>query len=91
MGSDEPAEHLIGAAEAMLLPLGANPLLSLVALARGRQALARERFAEAYAHLLRIFDSNGAAYQEFVRGWVLADLADAALQPPRRRGPPSRT
>jgi DNA-binding CsgD family transcriptional regulator len=64
----------------MLLPLGANPLLSLVALARGRQALARERFAEAYAHLLRIFDSNGAAYQEFVRGWVLADLADAALQ-----------
>ncbi len=80
MGADDPAEQLIGAAEAMLLPLGANPLLSLVALARGRNALAHERFSEAYVHLLRIFDPNDAAYQEFVGGWVLADLADAALQ-----------
>jgi len=80
MGADEPAEQLIGAAEATLLPLGANPLLSLVALARGRQALAHERFAEAYADLLRIFDPADAAYQQFVGGWVLADLADAALQ-----------
>jgi DNA-binding CsgD family transcriptional regulator len=79
MGSDEPAEQLIGEAEAVLLPLGANPLLSQVALARGRQALARERFAEAYAHLLRIFDPGDAAYQEFVRGWALADLAEAAV------------
>jgi DNA-binding CsgD family transcriptional regulator len=80
MGADEPAEQLIGVAEEMLLPLGGNPLLSLVALARGRQALAHERFAEAYAHLLRIFDPNDAAYHQFVGGWVLADLADAALQ-----------
>jgi DNA-binding CsgD family transcriptional regulator len=80
MGTDEPAERLIETAEAMLLPLGANPLLSQVALARGRQALAQERFAEAYAHLLRIFDPTDAAYQEFVGGWVLADLTDAAVQ-----------
>jgi DNA-binding CsgD family transcriptional regulator len=80
MGADEPAERLIGAAEAALLPLGANSLLSEVALARGRQALAQERYAEAYAHLLRIFDPDDAAYQEFVRGWVLADLADATVQ-----------
>ena len=80
MGADEAAERLIGAAEAALLPLGTHPFLSLVALARGRQALAHERFAEAYAHLLRIFDPNDAAYQEFVGGWALADLADAALQ-----------
>ena len=80
LGADEPAEQLIGAAEAVLLPLGANPLLSLVALARGRQALAQERFAEAYVQLLRIFDPSDAAYQEFVGGSVLADLADAAPQ-----------
>ncbi len=80
MGASESAERLIGAAEAMLLPLGANPLLSLVALARGRQALAHERFSEAYTQLLRIFDPNDAAYQQFVGGWVLADLADAAVQ-----------
>jgi DNA-binding CsgD family transcriptional regulator len=80
MGADEPAERLIGAAEEMLLPLGANPLLALVALARGRQTLAQDRFAEAYAHLLRIFDPNDAAFHQFVGGWVLADLADAARQ-----------
>src|SRR6476619_3998764 len=79
MGADEAAERLIGEAEATLLPLGVNPLLSQVALARGRQALAQERFAEAYAHLLRIFDPGDAAYQEFVGGWALADLAEAAL------------
>jgi DNA-binding CsgD family transcriptional regulator len=79
-GAGESAERLIGAAEALLLPLGSNPLLSLVALARGRQALAQERFSEAYTRLLRIFDPNDAAYRQFVGGWVLADLADAALQ-----------
>jgi DNA-binding NarL/FixJ family response regulator len=78
MGGDDPAEQLIGAAEAMLLPLGTNPLLALVALARGRQALAQERFAEAYVQLLRIFDPNDAAYHQFVGGWMLADFADAA-------------
>jgi DNA-binding CsgD family transcriptional regulator len=80
MGADEPAEQLIDASEATLLPFGANPLLALVALARGRQALAQARFAEAYAHLLRIFDPNDAAFQQFVGGWALADLADAVLQ-----------
>jgi DNA-binding NarL/FixJ family response regulator len=79
-GADERAEELILAAEAVLLPLGANPLLSLVALARGRQALAQERYAEAYVHLRRIFDPNDVAYQEFAGGWALADLADAVLQ-----------
>ena len=79
MGADDLAERLIGAAEAALLPLGTNPLLSLVALARGRQALAHERFAEAYAHLLRIFDASDSAYHQFTGGWVLADLADAAV------------
>jgi DNA-binding CsgD family transcriptional regulator len=80
MGRDDLAEQLIGAAEAMLLPLGANPLLALVALARGRQALAHDRFAEAYVQLRRIFDPNDAAYHQFVGGWMLADVADAAKQ-----------
>jgi DNA-binding CsgD family transcriptional regulator len=80
MGADGHAERLIETAEALLLPLGANPLLSQVAMARGRQALAQEHFAEAYVHLLRIFDANDPAYQQFVGGWVLADIADAAVQ-----------
>src|SRR3954454_5325865 len=33
-----------------------------------------------YADLLRIFDPNDAAYHEFVGGWVLAEVVDAARQ-----------
>ena len=79
MGADDAAEQLIGAAEAALVPLGAKPLLGVVAMARGRQALAHERFSEAYAHLRRIFDPTDVAHGQFVGGWVLADLADSAV------------
>ena len=79
LGEDETAEHLIAGAEAALLPMGVNPLLSVVALARGRTALASERPAEAYADLVRIFTPADAAYQPFVRGWSLADLVEAAV------------
>ena len=79
-GDDETSERLIADAETLLIPLGANPMLALPALARGRLALARERFGEAYEHLVRIFDPAGAAFHPFVRGWALADLADAAVR-----------
>ena len=49
LGEEETAEQLIADAEAALLPMGANPQLGLVALARGRAALAAERPGEAYA------------------------------------------
>ena len=48
--------------------------------ARARLALANERFSEAYEHLVRIFDPTGVAFHPFVRGWALADLADAAVR-----------
>jgi DNA-binding CsgD family transcriptional regulator len=79
-GHDEAAERLIADAETLLLPLGANPMLALPALARGRLALAGERFGEAYEHFVRIFDPDSAAFHAFVRGWALADLADAAVR-----------
>jgi DNA-binding CsgD family transcriptional regulator len=79
-GEDEIPERLIAEAEALLIPLGANPMLALTAFARGRLALARERFSDAYEHLVRIFDPEGNAYHPFVRGWALADLADAAVR-----------
>jgi len=55
-------------------------MLALPALARGRLALAGERFGEAYEHLVRIFDSSSLAFHRFVRGWALADLAEAAVR-----------
>jgi DNA-binding CsgD family transcriptional regulator len=79
-GEDETPERLIAEAEALLIPLGAHPMLSLTAFARGRLALASERFADAYEHLLRIFDPAANAFHPFVRGWALADLADAAVR-----------
>jgi DNA-binding CsgD family transcriptional regulator len=79
-GEDEVPDRLIAESEALLIPLGAHPMLALTALARGRLALARERFGEAYEHLARIFDPAGSAFHPFVRGWALADLADAAVR-----------
>jgi DNA-binding CsgD family transcriptional regulator len=79
-GEDETPERLIAGAEALLVPLGTTPMLALPALARGRLALAGERFGEAYEHLIRIFDPAGVAFHPFVRGWTLADLADAAVR-----------
>jgi DNA-binding CsgD family transcriptional regulator len=79
-GEDETPERLIAEAEALLIPLGSTPMLALPALARGRMALAGERFSEAYEHLVRIFDPAGVAFHPFVRGWALADLADAAVR-----------
>jgi DNA-binding CsgD family transcriptional regulator len=79
-GEDEIPERLIAEAEALLIPLGASPMLALTAFARGRLALARERFGDAYEHLVRIFDPAGTAFHPFVRGWAIADLADAAVR-----------
>ena len=80
LGEGEAAERLIAEAEAALLPMGANPLLSMVALARGRSALAAERPAHAYTDLVRIFTPTDAAYQPFIRGRSLADLVEAAVR-----------
>ena len=79
MGDEDTASRLIAEAEAALLPMGAHPLLALVAVARGRTALAADRPAEALAELTRIFTPTDTAYQPFVRGWALADLTEAAV------------
>lgn len=77
-GQDDAAQARISESEAILLPLGATPLLALVALARGRAELASGRPAEAYQRLLRIFDRDDATFHLFLRGAAVADLAEAA-------------
>lgn len=80
-GEAEPeSERLIAEAEALLIPLGANPMLTLPAFARGKLALAEERYGEAYEHLVRMFDPNGVAFHSFFSAWAIADLADAAVR-----------
>jgi DNA-binding CsgD family transcriptional regulator len=77
-GETAVAAELAATAERVLLPIGANPMLSLVQFARGRAALVDGRFTDAYEHLRRIFDAEDIAYHPFVRGWAFADLVDAA-------------
>ena len=78
-GADPGAEQRLAEAEGMFLAVGASPMVALVHVARGRLALTGERYGEAYLRLSRVFDPNDAAYHQYAGGWVLADLADAAL------------
>jgi DNA-binding CsgD family transcriptional regulator len=78
-GDAAAAEALIRQAEAVLLPMGANPLLALVQFARGRGAMVQQRYPEGLAHLGRILDPADPAYHPFVGTWGLADLVEAAI------------
>ena len=79
-GDFDGAESLAAEAESVLLPMGANPLLALVELARGRNALLRGDYAVAFEHLSRISNPKDTAYHMYVRSWVAADLIEAAIQ-----------
>jgi DNA-binding NarL/FixJ family response regulator len=78
-GERDLADGLIAEMEAVLLSKGSSPLLTMVATARGRAELAAGRFAEAFAHLSRVFDPADVAYHRWARGSVLADFVDAAV------------
>jgi DNA-binding CsgD family transcriptional regulator len=77
-GQEKAARALIADTEAALLRLGATPLLSFVALARGRAELAGGHYASAYERLRRLFDPGDVAFHQYLRGHALADLVDAA-------------
>ena len=83
---DPGASELAAEAEAYFLAVGANPMLALVELARGRAALAAERFAQAFDHLARIYDPGDIAYHPHACSWALADIVDAAVYGERDRG-----
>jgi ATP/maltotriose-dependent transcriptional regulator MalT len=78
-GDDDAAEAILRPAEAVLLPMGANPILSLVQFARGRGAVVQQRYSEGLAHLARILDPADPAHHPFVGTWGLADLVEAAM------------
>jgi len=64
---------------------GVPPLLALVQLARGAEALGAGRYDQAYEQLDRIFNPGDTAYHPHVRAWALVDLADAASSSSRAR------
>lgn len=78
-GEHTLAEALTADAARELAPLGANPFLCLVQHARGLVALARDRYADAFMHLHRVFVPTESAYHPVVRCWAIADLVEAAM------------
>jgi DNA-binding CsgD family transcriptional regulator len=82
-GDLETAFALADQAEAELLPLGAQPLLSLVQFCRGRYAVAHQLYSNGFEHLRRILDPGDVAYHPFVGYWALADLIEAAAHADR--------
>jgi DNA-binding CsgD family transcriptional regulator len=77
-GDAKTAHALADRAEAELLPIGAQAVLSLVRFARGRYAVAHHRHAEGLEQLARILDPSDVAYHPFTGAWALADLVEAA-------------
>jgi DNA-binding NarL/FixJ family response regulator len=78
-GDSDAAEGLIAEMEAVLLSKGSSPLLTMVAIARGRADLAAGHFTQAFGHLSRLFDEADVAYHRWIRGTELADFVDAAV------------
>ena len=79
-GDIETANALANQAEAELLPIGAQAMLSLVQFARGRYAVAHQLYSDGFECLKRVTDPTDVAYHPFVGWWALADLIEAAAQ-----------
>ena len=82
-GDGASAETLAAEAEAVLLPIGAHPMLALVQAARGLAGLGLGRPDVAFEHLRRVFDPADIAFHGFVRHWVIGDFVDAAIRTDR--------
>jgi DNA-binding CsgD family transcriptional regulator len=78
------AEKLAGQAEAVLLPMGATPMLALVQFVRGRGAVAHQRYPEGLDHLRRALDPADPVYHPFIGAWGLSDLVEAAAHTDKR-------
>jgi DNA-binding CsgD family transcriptional regulator len=78
-GDGTTARALADACGAVLLSIGAHPMLSRVELNRGIEALAGGRHAAGYEYLAPIFDPAAVPYHPVVRFWALSHLTDAAV------------
>jgi DNA-binding CsgD family transcriptional regulator/tetratricopeptide (TPR) repeat protein len=79
-GDGDSAETLAADAEALLLPIGAHPMLALVQAARGLTGLGAGRPDVAFEHFRRIFDRDDIAFHRYVRHWVVGDFVDASMR-----------
>lgn len=78
-GDADAAETLTEEAEARLLALGTNPMRAMALFARGRAALAHQRYAYSAEQLRRVLDPADAAHHPYIGAWGLADLIEAEV------------
>jgi DNA-binding CsgD family transcriptional regulator len=78
-GDETTAQELVAEAERTLVPIAANPMLALAAVARGVAACVGGRYSEGYEHLHRVFDPADVAYHPHIRPWIIGDLVEAAV------------
>jgi ATP/maltotriose-dependent transcriptional regulator MalT len=83
-GDDQAADALIAAAERVLLPTRAQPMLAMVQLARSATAIAAGRHQEAYDALRRTLDPSDIAHHDLIGSWGLIDYVEAAVHTGRR-------
>jgi DNA-binding CsgD family transcriptional regulator len=79
-GDGGSAESLAAEAEAILLPIGAHPMLALVQAARGLAGLGNGRPDVAFEQFRRIFDPADIAFHGYVRHWVVGDFVEASIR-----------
>jgi DNA-binding CsgD family transcriptional regulator len=77
---DSRAEAWAAEAERVALPGGVRPVLAIVQMARGQEALCQGRYGDAFGHLSRIFDPADPAYHPWMRFYAVAELAEAAVR-----------
>jgi DNA-binding CsgD family transcriptional regulator/energy-coupling factor transporter ATP-binding protein EcfA2 len=78
-GNSQPAREAADLGESVLLGAGPTPMLALVQMIRGVEALAAGRPEDAYRQLRRIFDPQDVSYHPYTRFIVFGHLAEAAV------------
>ncbi|GAB7190850.1 LuxR family transcriptional regulator [Kineococcus sp. NUM-3379] len=77
---DPEVEVWAAEAERVALPGGVRPVLTVVQLARGQDALCQGRYGDAFGHLHRVFDPADPAFHPWLRFYAISELAEAAVR-----------
>ena len=78
-GDELAADELLLEAETVVLAQGASAVLAGIQLTRGVTALGAWRYADAFGHLMRLFNPADPSYHRVQSTWAVGDLAEAAI------------
>ena len=77
-GDADTADALSDRAEQFLVSTGAHPLLAQVQAARSCAAMGAGRYDDGFAQLSRVFTPSDVCYHQYLRTFLVAQLAEAA-------------